>query len=39
MGERIEDTKVSEIFGKLFTDAEQNGGRKYIYTLLSVTGI
>ena len=39
MGKIIDATKVSKILGKLFTDAEKNGGKQYIYTLLRVTGI
>jgi len=39
MGEIIDATKVLRIIEKLFADAEKNGGREYIYTLLRVTGI
>lgn len=39
MGKEYKKSKVSNILSKLFTDAEKNGSRNYIYTLLRITGI
>lgn len=39
MGKKYNESKVSSVLSKLFTDAKKKGDIDYIYTLLRVTGI